>query len=453
MCAVAENLLLHSLSRPHGFEPLRVEGHLPSSLRGTLYRAGPGLFERFGKTWSHPFEADGAVTAVRFGANAAFGASRLVESAGYREEEARGRYLYNSAASWLDRVRAAFHGVAKTTGNTSTFVWQRRLFALMEGGLAQEMEPNTLETLRAEDFGVVRSAFSAHPHRVAALGTTFNFGVRYEKEMLVDLYALPDVGSARRLGTVKAPWMSMVHDFIATSRYVVLFIGPVQLVLWRALLGLADFSKLFRFRPELGSRMIVIPLDDVEHPQTFELEPFWVWHFANAFDVDGGIHVDLCRYDEFTLSDIGVDEGGPLPSLARLHLDLTTGVSSWVSRSEDAVEFPQVHPRVQGARHAKIFAQTRSKSGDAISCIDQSGRSTSWSPPAEHTLGEPVLVPRSAVEDDVWVLDLVLDRAAETSYLAVLDGQRLAAGPVATLHFDHAVPLTFHGVFAEAERC
>src|SRR5690606_27932451 len=145
----------------------------------------------------------------------------------------------------------------------------------------------------AEDFGVVRGAFSAHPHRVASIGTTFNFGLRYGKEMLIDLYALPDAGAARWLGTVRAPWMSMVHDFIATERHLVLFIGPVRLVLWRALLGLSDFSKLFRYEPELGARLIVVPLDDIEHPRTFELEPFWVWHFANAFDVDGGISVDV----------------------------------------------------------------------------------------------------------------------------------------------------------------
>ncbi|WP_229908202.1 carotenoid oxygenase family protein [Comamonas sp. JC664] len=35
--------------------------------------------------------------------------------------------------------------------------------------------------------------------------------------------------------------------------------------------------------------------------------------------------------------------------------------------------------------------------------------------------------------------------------MAVLDGQRLEDGPLATVHFDHAIPATFHGAFA-AER-
>lgn len=106
--------LLRSLSRPHGFEPLRVEGTLPEDLRGTLYRAGPAIYERFGKEVKHPFEANGAITAVRFEGGRVLGASRIVESAGYREEGAAGRFLYNSSASWLDRMRAASRPLAES---------------------------------------------------------------------------------------------------------------------------------------------------------------------------------------------------------------------------------------------------------------------------------------------------------------------------------------------------
>ena len=143
--------LLRSLARPHGFDALRVEGRLPETLRGTLYRAGPGLFERFGQRLTHAFETDGAITAVRLDGRGAQGAARIVESAGYRTEEAAGRFLYNSAASWLDRMRAMRSGSSKSTGNTSTFLWQDRLYALMEGGLPPEMDLATLDTLEATD--------------------------------------------------------------------------------------------------------------------------------------------------------------------------------------------------------------------------------------------------------------------------------------------------------------
>lgn len=448
--------LLRSLARPHGFEPLRVEGHLPDSLRGTLFRAGAGLFDRFGARLAHPVEADGAVTAVRFDGRGAQGACRLVESAGFRAEEAAGRYLFNSAASWRDRMRAARTGAAKTTGNTSTLLWQDRLFALMEGGLLQEMDPETLDTLEATDLGAVSKAFSAHPHRVASLGTTFNFGVRYGRRMEIDLYALPDRGQATRLGTITAPWQSMLHDFIATERHLILFVGPVRLNLFRAMLGAADLTKLFDWKPALGARLIVVPLDDVSSPRTFELEPFWTWHFANAFEDGAGPCVDLCRYPGFSMDDIGQTGFGQAPPvLARLHLDLATGRARERILFDVPGEFPQVHPRVQGARHGVTFMQVEQPTAAGpqagVARVDvERGRASAWALPRGQVPSEPVLVPRGEEEDDVWVLDLVYDGASDTSYLAVLDGQRLEAGPVAAAHFDQPIPATFHGSFAAA---
>lgn len=449
--------LLQSLSRPHGFEPLRVEGRLPESLRGTLFRVGPGLFERFGQRVGHAFEADGAITGVRFDGQGAQGACRIVESQGFREEEAAGRFLYGSKASWLDRMRAARKGRSKTTGNTATFLWQERLFALMEAGLLQEMDPETLDTLSATDLdGVVTGAFSAHPHRVASLRTTFNFGLRYGRHMEIDLYALPDEGRPSKLGTVTAPWHSLVHDFIATERHLVLFVGPVKLNLFRAALGVADLAKLFEWKPELGARLIVVPLDAIDSPKTFELDAFWTWHFANAFETESGPCVDFCRFAEFSADEANaVEMRDPLPFLTRVRLDLAKGTTHEERLSDIPCEFPQLHPRVHGARHESLFVQSeRRVAGRVISGVTRidtvRGGSSEWALPEGHRASEPILVPRGEAEDDAWVLDLVYDETSHHSYVAVLDGQRLEDGPLATAHFDHAIPLTFHGSFAKA---
>ncbi|MBK7761323.1 MAG: carotenoid oxygenase family protein [Deltaproteobacteria bacterium] len=61
---------------------MRIEGRLPEGLHGTLYRNGPGLFELHGKRLRHAFEADGVISAVRFGGGAAQGAARVVETDG-----------------------------------------------------------------------------------------------------------------------------------------------------------------------------------------------------------------------------------------------------------------------------------------------------------------------------------------------------------------------------------
>src|SRR5262245_10518195 len=76
-----------SLKREHAFEPLRVEGTIPRDLVGTLYRNGPGLFERFGDRYRHWFDGDGAITAIRLERGTARGAVRIVRTQAFQREE------------------------------------------------------------------------------------------------------------------------------------------------------------------------------------------------------------------------------------------------------------------------------------------------------------------------------------------------------------------------------
>src|SRR4051812_22326993 len=69
--------LFETLPREHGFEPLRIEGTLPSELLGTLYRNGPSRFESFGYKYQHLFDGDGGVCAVRFTGAGALGAAKV----------------------------------------------------------------------------------------------------------------------------------------------------------------------------------------------------------------------------------------------------------------------------------------------------------------------------------------------------------------------------------------
>src|ERR1700674_6097195 len=54
-----------SLREEHDYET-RVEGRLPEDLRGTLYRIGPGLFDRDGLRKRSLLDGDGMVQAFRF---------------------------------------------------------------------------------------------------------------------------------------------------------------------------------------------------------------------------------------------------------------------------------------------------------------------------------------------------------------------------------------------------
>lgn len=55
-----------TIKSEHGFKPCHVQGVIPKSLNGTLYRNGPGLFERYGVSYGHCFGGHGVINAVRF---------------------------------------------------------------------------------------------------------------------------------------------------------------------------------------------------------------------------------------------------------------------------------------------------------------------------------------------------------------------------------------------------
>lgn len=456
------SLLRQSLTREHGFEPLRVEGDIPEELAGTLYRNGPGLYECFGHPYSHLFEGDGAVCALRLEHGRALGAHRVVVGEGLRQERLAQKPLYGFNAPWWRRVAANFQKKLKNTGNTSVVVWQDKLYALMEAALPIEISQADLATIGETDLGAVTAAFSAHPHEVPARRAIYNFGLRYGRQTLLDIYELPAAGRARLLHSVPLKYPVMLHDFIASERYLVFLVSPVKVNPLRAMLSIPPFEKLFRWDPREGTEVIVVPIDEPERTVRFHTDPFFQFHFANAFDVGDDIVVDFVRYKNFdVLSGLGVEE----VDLDTSYVRATITPSTMAYRSEPLAkrcEFPRLHPAQQGREHSHVWMVSQSENpvGDApdadqLVCLDiASGHQRRFQFADGQRTSEPVFVPRANEQQpnprDGHVLSLVFDPASRTSYWAVFAAESFEDGPVARLWFDHHVPTTFHGVWAPA---
>ncbi len=446
------------LQREHGFEPLAVEGALPPELAGTLFRNGPGQFGLGAQRYTHPFEGDGAVTAVRFTNGRALGASRITATAGLAEERAAGRVLYGLSAPWSRRVRNMIAGRDKNTANTSVMIWQDRLFAMVESSPPTELDARDLATLGATDLGgVVRGAFSAHPHRVASRRATYNFGVIQGRKPELVMYELPDVGAVRELAAVPLPGPTMLHDFIATDRHLVFFVSPIRVDVPRILLGLGNFETLFRWKPELGTEVIVVPIDRPRDVVRFTTDAFFQWHFVNAWDRDdGAIVVDYVRYPTFgSFGAIGrALRGGRGNALeaGRYHratIDVTARTLRSAQIFDRPCEFATLAPGAEGRAHGATYLVL----GDlaAIGKLDaRTGAVVAHELPSTQRTTEPLFVPRpgATADDDGHVVALQHDGPTNRAFVAVYDAARLPDGPIARAWFDHHVPITFHGVFA-----
>ncbi|HEX5745677.1 MAG TPA: carotenoid oxygenase family protein [Archangium sp.] len=453
-------------TRDHGFQPMRLEGRLPEDLKGTLVRVGPVSFGVGEQRYGHWFDGDGGALAVRFAEGGAWGAARAIDTPSIRAERTAGKVLYSNYGTAAPSLWRRMFGGTKNAANTSAMTWNGRLFALVESTIPTELSLEDLRTLGETTFeGVVGPAFSAHPHRVGSRRAAYNFGVHYGRVPLLDLYELPDSGPIRRMGSVPLPGMVMIHDFIATERHLLFFVAPMRIRIFRVLLGLGSFSDNFDWRPELGTEVLVIPIDEPSKVMRFQAEPFYTWHFGNAFEQDGRIVVDSVRYPDFGTNQWLAEQihgWASTDAQGRLHrttIDPKAGTLRTEQISDRRCEFPGATPLLSGARHRYVYLAAHSGQKawrgpqDALVKVDmETGRETVVTLGREHYASEPVFIPRpgGSAEDDGWLLAQTYDATSDQTYLAVLDARTPEAGPVARAWLDHGFPFTFHGTWVPA---
>ncbi len=454
--------------REHGFTPLRVEGRVPEGLRGTLYRNGPADFSAGRRP--HWFDGNGAITAVRFTDDGVTGAVRQTHapSADHDAGRHRNRYgAFRQAMSWPQRVRTLFGqpGI-RNAANINVLPWQGRLFALYETCLPLEVDPETLETIGETDLdGIIPAAWNAHPHRVPARRATYQLGLRIGPRVHMDVFALPDIGPARLLASVPLPGVTELHDFFATEHHLIVVLPP----LYASPLNVVrrgSFVEALQWQPDEGTEILVIPIDAPEKMRRIRTEPFFYWHSANAYESGDGksITLDLVRYPDFpaVLSWIDNASAGkpgrpPNAGLWRGEIDLVRGRARWEERWPQSCEFPMVNPArlARPQRHTWLAAHSGNEAASGwwnriARVTTDSGTAVTFDPGPNRAVGEPVPVRKSDQEDDVWLLVMVRDTAADATHLAIWDAARPDEDAIARIWFDQQLPPSLHGAWVAA---
>jgi all-trans-8'-apo-beta-carotenal 15,15'-oxygenase len=413
----------------------------------------------------HWFDGDGAVTAVRLAGGHAWGASRLVRTSGLEREEKAGRRLFGGYGTPLVRpVRELLLGDMKNPANTSVLLWQGRLFATCEADKPYEVDPRDLSTFGETSLsGALVGPFSAHAHRVPQRRAIYNFGLGHGRNTQVDAYELPDDGAARRIATFHLDGVRILHDFAATERHLVFAFSPLYLSLLNTVVLRKAPVASAVWKASRGTEIVVVPIDTPSLVRRFQVDAFLFEHLVNAFDDGDRIVVDYTHYahpDGLERFVGGLTSGridAPLRSEIR-RMTLRAGRDGIESEPvlRRAVELPRVSPRVEGRRHRFTYYAGFADDGGPFQRVLkhdlETDRVDAYEPGRLRYAGEPVFVPRSGAsdEDDGWILTMAYDARSDRSALEVLDARRIADGPVASCHFDHAIPFGFHGAWAPA---
>ena len=448
---------------------LVVHGELPATLAGTLYRNGPNPMYPPSGHQHHWFLGEGMIHAVHVENGKASYRNRWVRTAQYEAQRKAGERLLSTAFG--EPPRPGGEQIKHNVANTNVVWHAGKLLALDEGSSPVAMDGDTLETSGPWTFeGKYLGPMTAHPKFDPKTGEMLFFGYMAAGPGSPDIsYQVVDAsGKLTRSETFKAPYASMVHDFITTDEHVIFPIFPATIDVERIMKG----GPVIAWDPDAGTHIGIMARNaGTDTIRWFKGEPCYVYHPMNAYTThEGGrtrVVADMMKYSRVPLFPSPDGKKAP-PSLSdeqgqlvRWTFDLDSNSDSY---SEEALtdlggEFPRLDERFAGLgyRHGYYAATKRppepGSSFDTFVHIDLSnGKRREWEPGAGKYVHEPVFVPRKegAAEGDGFLVSLVYDTARNLSDFVVLDTDDISKGPIARVEMPTRVPYGFHGNWRNA---
>ena len=447
--------------------PLKLlSGQIPDDLRGTLFRNGPGRLDVYGERLTHWFDGDGKPFKIAITASGATYQSRFVATARKLQEDAAQKRLFSGFSV---PPLGGFWGVLKgyndkCVANTNIVVHAGKLLALQETGLPYRLDPVTMGTLGTDNFGGIFSAgtkYTAHPKPHG--DDMWGFAVDYGYKNTVQTYCTHADGSTVTGGKFDMPFAGLIHDFCLTKTKAIFIVPPWTMgIPIRFLLGLGAMDKLLKWKPELGTHIIVMDLATGAVSKPIVAKPTLLFHTVNAYeDADGKVTLDVCGLPDTAGLQVAVDvmfgrrPERHMPTVQRLEI-ADDKLLTMRELSATTLDFPRVAPQTLRKPHTTIYGVSWDEDAAFMNrptCLDVATGKTVQAPMgAEEYAGEGVLVPkRGAVsEQDAYLLSVVLNAPQQRSELRIYDAADLAADAVCRLQLPQVVPLGFHGNWLDA---
>ncbi len=432
---------------------LAVTGEIPAALRGMYLRNGSN--PKFAPTGAyHWFDGDGMVHGVYFDEGHARYRNRWVSTPGLRREEAAGHALFGGLANLVfppDDVFAEC-GLFKNAANTNVIRHAGKVMALWEGGFATELT-NELDTVGLMDFGgQYQGAFTAHPKWDVRTGELMVIGYTGLEKPYLRHHVIDRNGALVHSTTIDIPRGVMMHDFLTTEHHSLIFDLPAVIEPESMMKGES------MWQPQLGARIGVLPRHGTgDQTRWFELDPFYVFHFLNAWEDGDRIVAVGCRMPSVDLNFDGDSDEDPMASrsglgLHRWTIDLAAGTVKEEQLSDLFSDFPRLHDDHVGypSRYGHVSAKLGRNDAALFDSIVQydlvTGLSTTKSFGANASTGEAVFAadPGGIDERDGWVLTYVTELTDGRTDLVILDGHDITT-EVGRVHLPRRVPAGFHG--------
>ncbi len=449
------------------YEITETRGHVPEWLRGTYYVNGPARFERAGIRYRNWLDGDGMVCALHFGSDGIRFANRFVGTRKFREEQAAGIAIYRSFGTAFAGDRLRRNVMIEPAVNVSVYPFAGTLLAFGEQSLPVELDPVTLETRGEYDFhGRLNevSPFAAHAKFDPFTGHMFNFGVSYSTTRpCVYTYEVDASGCLQSRRRHALEFSHAVHDFGVSSRHFAFFLSPLIMDAEKFLCDGASVFDSLRWRPETGSRILVVPREAGEQPFSIKTGTGYCLHMINCFEQSRRLAVDLIELEAPIYA-----EYQPVPNLyssappgrpVRYWIDLGSRslVERMAMRYDRTPDFPSIDSRLLSQPYDHVWMLGLSSAGQPGRKFFDQLALGSWregdatdlfqSDEGEYLCGEPVFVRNPNTPDGGVVIVQNLKPREDLVEFLLFEALALGQGPIARIPLRHRVHPGFHASF------
>src|SRR5579864_295631 len=438
---------------------------LPDFLRGTYYLNGPARFGFDDLRYKHWLDGDGMVCAIRFRKAAAKLRSRYIQSRKFKEEQKAGKPLYRTFGTAFpgSRLNALNNGLESPV-NVSVYPIHDRLLAFGEQGLPWELNPVTLETRgQFTCNGQLNDAspFSAHPKFDSTTGEMLNFGILFSMQApRLYFYCFGPEGLRFRRA-VPLEYPCSVHDFSISKNFAVFYLSPYLLNTAKLLQNGTVLDSL-RWKPECGSRMLVLARNTGETIASIPVGHRYCLHLINSFEQDGQLTVDVLEFSEPLYSQYqpvpdlfhSVPSGHPARFVINLKSrELVQHISLGGASSPDFATINTEHCMRPYSDFWMLGISAASNRGRKFfdRLIHSRWNEQSFSdiyecPRLRYLSGEPVFVGVTGSEEGVILCQELDVQNARTCFL-VFNAGKVSSGPVTRLALDGILYPGFHAGF------
>ncbi|SHK02848.1 carotenoid oxygenase family protein [Desulforamulus aeronauticus] len=445
---------------------LPVTGQIPHWLTGTLIRNGAAKFEVEKEKYQHWFDGLAMLHKFSFQQGKISYTNKFLRGRTFTKAMAAGRIVYPEFATMPRRSRLGkiyLNASQQFTDNASVNVTRTagRFLALTETPPRVEFDPGTLRTIGRFNYddNLNGQLTTVHPHYDYTNQEEINYITRFSLRSSYNIYRIKHGSITRQLvASVPVMFASYMHSFAITENYIILSQFPLKINHFKLLATGTPLVQNLQWQPEQGTVFLVVNKKNGQIQGRYQAEAFFAFHHINAFEIEGGLVVDLVAYRDASIME-GLylkklkEKKGTLPTaeIRRYTIQFTSKYADYRLLSHEYTEFPRINYRHYNTKEYRFVYglcdhHSNGFNNKLIKFDVQKNKSLSWYKDHQYP-NEPIFVPSpdATEEDDGVILSLILDTQLEKSFLLILNAQDF--NEIARAQIPLAIPFNSHGQY------